>query len=39
MEEVSTIEGVKRDYCLEVKGPGRRIINASAEVWLVQPEN
>ena len=32
MEEVSATEGVKREYCLEVKGPGRRIINATAEV-------
>ena len=27
MDEVSAIEGVKREFCLEVKGPGRRIIN------------
>ena len=39
MEEVSATEGVKREYCLEVKGPGRRIINATAEVCPVQPEN
>ena len=39
MEEVSATEGVKREYCLEVKGPGRRIINATAEVCPVHPEN
>ena len=31
MEEISAIEVVKRESCLEKKGPGRRIINASAE--------
>ena len=39
MEEVSAIEGIKREYCLEVKGHGRRIINASAEVCPDHPEN
>ena len=38
MEEVSAIEGVQREYCLEVKGPGRRIINATAETCPVHPE-
>ena len=39
MEEVSAIEGVKREYCMEVNGPGRRIINASPKVCPVHPEN
>ena len=39
MDEVSAIEGVKREFCLEVKGPGRRIINASAETCPVHPDS
>ena len=39
MDEVSAIEGVKREFCLEVKGPGRRIINASAETSPVHPDS
>ena len=39
MDEVSAIEGVKREFCLEVKGPGRRIINTSAETCLVHPDS
>ena len=39
MEEVSAIEGVKGENCLEVKGSGRRIINVSAEACPVHPEN
>ena len=38
-DEVSAIEGVKREFCLEVKGPGRRIINASAEMCPVHPDS
>ena len=39
MDEISAIEGVKREFCLEVKGPGRRIINASAETCPVHPDS
>ena len=39
MDEVSAIEGVKREFCLAVKGPGRRIINASAEICPVRPDS
>ena len=39
MEEVSAIECAKREYCLKVKGHGRRIVNASAEMCPVHPEN
>ena len=39
VEEFSAIEGVKRKFCLEAKGPGRKTINASAEVCPAHPEN
>ena len=39
MDEVSAIEGVKREFCLKVKGPGRRIINAAAETCPVHPDS
>ena len=38
MDEVSVVEGVKQEFCLEVKGPGRRIINASAGTCRVHPD-
>ena len=37
MDEVPAIEGVKREFCLEVKEPGR--INASAETCPVHPDS
>ena len=39
MDKVSAIEGVKQEFCLEIKGPGRRVINASAETCPVHPDS
>ena len=39
IDEVTVIEGVKREFCLEVKGPGRRIILSFAEICRVHSDS